>query len=501
MKLSAAIDQDPVNRLLYAPIWAAADLGQPLPPSAHAVSMALPLWDHVVGYEEKTPAVMEKLLTGYPRFVIHPLVRAVARELAGEKPCLPFPSRDVAERCLEFLARNNTAGQLVSVRGICGVATDQAGFDLLKAFWQHTGLIVSTRQAEAFLAARPEAADSEAVRASLRRQLAGFYGCGADDVFLTPTGMAAQYAALRVVLARSPGHRTVQLGFPYVDTYKLQQKMGTGGILLHRIDQLEMDLAKILSGEPIAACFGEIPGNPLLGSCDLRRISPLLRDRAIPIPMVADDVVATPANVDLSPYVDLIATSLTKFIVGTGEAMGGAVICNPRSPMAAELKALLQAQHEELLWGDDAAVLEKQAHGFPERMRRHNESGLLIAERLRNHPAIERVWYPRWEFNEAYETVRRPAGGYGALITFLPKRAEATSPVIYDRLRFCKGPSLGTIFSLACPFTLLAHYTELPWAESCGVSRHLIRISVGLEDPEDLWNRLNEAINSAPTIA
>ena len=90
--------------------------------------------------------------------------------------------------------------------------------------------------------------------------------------------------------------------------------------------------------------------------------------------------------------------------------------------------------------------------------------------------------------------MRRPSGGWGALITFLPKNADANSPRIYDRLAVCKGPSLGTVFTLACPFTLLAHYTELEWAESCGVSRYLIRISVGLEDPEDLWSRLQAAL-------
>jgi cystathionine gamma-synthase len=81
------------------------------------------------------------------------------------------------------------------------------------------------------------------------------------------------------------------------------------------------------------------------------------------------------------------------------------------------------------------------------------------------------------------------------LITFLPKNAEKNSPVIYDRLPFCKGPSLGTIFTLACPFTLLAHYTELDWAESCGVSRYLIRISVGLEEAEGLWQGLDRALS------
>jgi len=59
-----------------------------------------------------------------------------------------------------------------------------------------------------------------------------------------------------------------------------------------------------------------------------------------------------------------------------------------------------------------------------------------------------------------------------------------------------KGPSLGTVFTLACPYTLLAHFNELEWAESCGVSRYLIRLSVGLEDPEELWRRLDSALRS-----
>jgi cystathionine gamma-synthase len=121
---------------------------------------------------------------------------------------------------------------------------------------------------------------------------------------------------------------------------------------------------------------------------------------------------------------------------------------------------------------------------------------LLIAEKLRAHPNVEKVWYPKWEFSEAYEAVRKPQGGWGSLVTFLPKNAPVASPRVYDAMQVCKGPSLGTIFTLACPFTLLAHYTELDWAEACGVSRHLIRLSVGLEDPDELWSRLDAALNA-----
>jgi cystathionine gamma-synthase len=479
--------------LCQQPVWRADELGQPIPASPHAVSVALPRWQDVVGYEEKRPEVINALASGYPRFFIHKQVQELARQIGDGRSCLPFPSLRAARLCAQFIER--TSGEQAKVlasRGLHGVVTGDAGTAAMRAFWQHTGLIVSTRQAEAFLAGRAAPSDDAAIRQSLRRQLAALYDCAEDDVFLAPTGMAAEFAALQAVMQRTPGRPTAQLGFPYVDTLKLQQKLGHGGILLHHLENIDRELQALLRKEPLAACFCEIPGNPLLGSADVRCITPILREHRVPL--VVDDVVATPANVDLSGCADLVATSLTKFIVGTGDAMGGALICNPRSPLYHELKPIISEQHEELLWGEDAVVLDRQARGFPERMRRHNQSGLLLAERLRRHPAVERVWYPKWEFSEAYEAVRRPNGGWGALITFLPRNGETRSAGIYDRLAFSKGPSLGTVFTLACPFTLLAHYTELDWAESCGVSRYLIRISVGLEDPEDLWQRLEEAL-------
>lgn len=479
--------------LFQQPVWQPEELGRPIPDSIHAVSVALPRWQDVVGYEEKQSDVLNRLEGGYPRFVIHPLVESIGRQLGQGRPCLPFPSERIALEAAEFLQqRSETPASCVAKRGLAGVVTNDAGYAALRAFWQHAGWIVSSRQAADWLEGRNDAPEAPALRPSLRRQLAAFYDCAEADVFLTPTGMAAQFAALHAVMRRTPRQTTAQLGFPYVDTLKLQQKVGQGATLLHDLDRIESDLRALLDRQRLAACFCEIPGNPLLGSADLRRITPILRERGVPL--VADDVVATPFNVDLSAHADLIATSLTKYLAGTGDVMGGAVICNPRSPYAAELKGHLEAQHEELLWGADAAVLDAQMRGFPERMQQHNANGLRIAERLRAHPAVEKVWYPKWEFSEVYDAVRRPEGGWGSLVTFLPRHAETASPRIYDRLACCKGPSLGTVFTLVCPFTLLAHYTELDWAESCGVSRYLLRLSVGLEDPEELWQRLERAL-------
>lgn len=119
-----------------------------------------------------------------------------------------------------------------------------------------------------------------------------------------------------------------------------------------------------------------------------------------------------------SPHAVSVALPRWEDVVGYEEkkpevvnALDGALICNPNSPFYPELKPIVSAQHEELLWGEDAVVLEAQARGFPERMKRHNQNGLRLAERPRRHPAVERIWYPKWEFSEAYEAVRRPGGG------------------------------------------------------------------------------------------
>ena len=96
-----------------------------------------------------------------------------------------------------------------------------------------------------------------------------------------------------------------------------------------------------------------------------------------------------------------------------------------------------------------------------------------------------------------YERIRRHGGGYGSLLSFLPATPATMAPRIYDALDVSKGPSLGTDFTLACPYTLIAHYRELDWAETHGVSRWLLRVSVGLEDFDDLQARFSLALSRA----
>jgi cystathionine gamma-synthase len=485
-----------LRNLIENPVCTASELGLPIPDTVHAVSVALPLWEHVVGYEEGDPSIVSRMRTGYPRFLVHDLVKEVAARMAGNRPCLPFPSRAVAERCRQFISDQcGASSDLVSDAELFGVATSENGSDALKAFWQHSGLIVSTRQAEAHLEGRSvSAGDAQELRSSIRDQVAEFYNCATDDVFLYPTGMAAIYRILLSCIQRRSGQPTIQFGFPYVDTLKVQEKLGDGSSFFPEIDEgVYEKLSQSLASAGCNACYCEIPGNPLLSCPDMSRLVPILRENNVPL--IIDDVIATPVNVDVSDYADVVVTSLTKYFAGSGDVMAGAVICNPRSAYYDDLKSRLADGHEDLLWIDDAAVLNAQISSLPERMRLHNNAGLYVAERLRKHPAIKHVWYPRWECNDAYEQVRRPDGGWGSLLSFIPEDAETVSPALYDALPLCKGPSLGTSFTLVCPFTLMAHFNELEWAESCGVSRYLIRMSVGTENPQVLWQRIEEALS------
>jgi cystathionine gamma-synthase len=114
-----------------------------------------------------------------------------------------------------------------------------------------------------------------------------------------------------------------------------------------------------------------------------------------------------------------------------------------------------------------------------------------LVEFLGSHPLVKQVCYAQRDGGVGYESIRRDGGGYGGLFSFVLKDAEKVSPGYFDRLKVSKGPSLGTNFTLACPYTLLAHYDELEWAESCGVDRFLIRVSAGLEPVSDLVGRFD----------
>jgi cystathionine gamma-synthase len=472
------------------PLCRAEDLGAPIPGSTHAVSVCLPTWADVIGYEEKEERVLSRMRTGYPRFFLHPLVRELQSFLrsthAGPgEDLLPFPDESSARECADFCGG---PARVVDAGGGVWVALFPAGL-LARAlgYWQHAGRILSSRAAESRLREGcVQPSDPDLLRRFTER-LAGWSGAPSGLITLHPSGMAAIFTAFRAVTARRPGCRTVMFGFPYTDTLKILEKFGCGVEFFPRGDEADLEsLSRLLRCETLAAVFCEFPGNPLLRVPDLPALHRLAS--AAGVPVVVDDTIGTAVNVDVLPHADLVATSLTKAVSGEGDVMAGALTANPRGLFAAAAPA------GPGLDAADLRVLEANSRDFPERTRASNETALALARYLAAHPAVDCVHYPGLAPEPAYDALRKPGGGYGALLSFLPRDPATNAPRIFEKIALSRGISLGTTYTLICPYVQLAHYRELDWARSCGIDSHLLRVAVGTEPWPDLRERFAAAL-------
>ena len=490
----------PDVELWSQPRWRAEDLGLPLPPSPHAVSVCLPQWQDVVDYEEKRPRVITRLQAGYPRFVVPPFAvrffdRCRERLARPGERCLAYPSERAARRCAASILRWSGATARVvpwPEGGAFVVCYPEGVHDSAQKYWRHTGDGISSRCAEALLAdgLEPDAAEA---RRRTRAKIAALVNVPLDHVFLFSSGMAAIYTVHRALEARRPGARCAQFGFPYVDTLKILQDVGAGAAFFPHghADDLAA-LAGLAATEPLAGVFCEFPSNPLLNTPDVAALAAAVRPHGAPL--VVDETIASYANANVVPGADIVVSSLTKFFTGRGDVMAGAAVVNPAGPFAAELLRGVQAEYEDVVWGGDALLVDRYSDDFPDRMRQVNATTAALCDELAAHPAVAEVYYPGRRDRARYDAYRFPGGGYSGLFSLVLKDAARASAPFFDRLAINKGPNLGTTFSLCCPFTLLAHYDELDWAERCGVSRHLIRFSIGLEPLDDLRQRLRSAL-------
>lgn len=470
------------------PLCRPENLGRPIPASPHAVSVCLPTWADIIGYEEKEPRVLATLRTGYPRFFFHPLINEVRSALAAqpESDVLPFANEAAATQCAAL-----ASGQAACVDGLWAAYFPPENLPVARAFWQHAGRILSSRAAEDWLASRRLAAPDPALEQTLRDRLASWSGAPATNISLHPSGMAAIFTAFAAVTARRPGRRTVMFGFPYTDTLKILSRFGAGVEFFPRGDAADLArLATLLEQEEIAGLFCEFPSNPLLRTPDLPALHNLARQHGMPV--IVDDTIGTFFNVDVLPQVDFVASSLTKAISGEGDVMAGALTVNPEGLFAHQLPATSPGG----IYARDLAVLERNSRDFPQRMGLANTTARELARFLQAHPAIEQVWYPGLDPSPVYEKLRKPDGGYGAVLSFLPHQAGENTPRIFENLQVNHGISIGTKYSLVCPYVQLAHYHELGWARQCGIDPHLLRVAVGTETWDDLKARFTSALEA-----
>ena len=482
------------------PAWQEQDLGMPLPDSAHACSVCLPTWSSVIGYEEGREKVIKRLRVGYPRFFKHPTVERLfdrARtEVAGDsEDLIVLPTRTSVQRAHRWVElRAETAVRITSFHGLQALVVPAKAKPDADLYWRYSGEVISSRQAQDFADGNMREGSKSHL---ISRALSKFTGAPAENSFVFASGMAATTAVLRALPGLLEGRKTLQIGFPYVDCLKVQEHFGHGVVYLNDATGESFDeaLQRIRQGE-FAGVFTEIPSNPLLSTVDLAQVSKACATGATPL--ILDDSASGPFNVDSLRFADVVTTSLTKWISGVGDVMAGMATVREDSSFAAVFKEFLSTDSVETapLYIADAEVLLSNLNGYSKRMETVNVNGQALANWLSEHPAIAQVWYPSLVNREHYDTIKRANGGYGGLLSFTLKAPKKT-PKVYDSLRLSKGPSFGTPFTMVCPYTMLAHYHELDWAEACGVPSHLLRVSCGLESTESLIDVFSEALASA----
>lgn len=318
-----------------------------------------------------------------------------------------------------------------------------------------------------------------------------------SDVYLYPTGMAAIFNAHQALMgiSKTP-KKSVCFGFPYVDTLNILRKFGPGCFFLGFGDDESLDdmEQKLESGEmDILGLFCECPSNPLLKTPNLKRIRALADKYHFAV--VVDETVGNLLNISVLQYADMVVSSLTKVFSGDSNVMGGSLILNPSSSQYLELKAYFNDNFEDTYWAEDALYLERNSRDFEIRSKKINHNAAAVVELLQASPLIRDVFYPSIsDTKKYYDELKAPEGGYGGLISLVFHKPEHAI-TFFDAIQLHKGPSLGTNFSLACPYAVLAHYQELDEVEKWGVDRNLIRISVGLEDQTELLDILQAGLD------
>ena len=325
-------------------------------------------------------------------------------------------------------------------------------------------------------------------------------GLTSEDVYLFPTGMSSIFNTHRTLLASAAEPRkSICFGFPYIDTLKILQKWGPGCLFYGHGDEADLkDLERRLQkGERYLALFTEFPSNPLLRSPNLFRIRQLASKYDFAV--IVDETVSNFINIDTLSDADVVVSSLTKIFSGDCNVMGGSCTLNPSSPYYRRLKDIMSVEYEDNYWAEDAVFMERNSRDFTSRIERININAEAVASALLAHkPAlVKNVYYPSHSPDRAnYDAHRNPSGGYGGLLSVtFQHTAQAVS--FFDLLEIAKGPSLGTNFTLACPYTILAHYGELEWAGSVGVERDLVRVSIGLEETDELVGIFERALKVA----
>lgn len=237
----------------------------------------------------------------------------------------------------------------------------------------------------------------------------------------------------------------------------------------------------------------ETPANPLLQLVDVRAVAAISRSKGITL--VADNTFASPYfQRPLTQGADIIVHSTTKYINGHSDVIGGAVVTS--DPQLHEAIRFYQNAVGAVPGPQDCYLSLRGLKTLEIRMQKHARNAQCVAEFLSKHPKIAETIYPGLPSHPQHELACRQMDGFGAIVTFrLPGGAAQVAAFIKQTKVFLFAESLGGVESLVCHPASMSHAVLTPQErEQIGISDGLLRLSIGIEDPQDLLEDLAQAL-------
>ena len=310
--------------------------------------------------------------------------------------------------------------------------------------------------------------------------------------FVFSSGLAAQSAVLELL---RPGDHIIAFDDLYGGTFRLLEeiKTKTSGLEISYVDYNKIDLKNVIR-KNTKLIWIETPTNPLLKITDLKKISEIAKKHKILT--ICDNTFSSPINQKPLDFgIDIVNHSTTKYINGHSDVIGGALIIGKNKPLADKI-AFIQNSVGAVPSPFDCFLVLRAIKTLSLRMERHNMNGMKIAKFLSSHKKISHVVYPGLTSHPQNRIAKKQMSGFGAVITFFHKGNLKEIKKFMQKLEiFTIAESLGGVESLIESPALMTHaYVNTKKGQLTPIANNLIRISVGIENFEDLIKDLKQAL-------
>lgn len=326
-------------------------------------------------------------------------------------------------------------------------------------------------------------------RAALERNIAALENARFGYAFAS--GMSAIDAVLKLVKS---GDHVILGDNTYGGTYRLFSKiLANYGVEFDLADTSEVANLESSFKPNTKMVFVETPTNPVMTVTDLKAVSDLAHTRGAKV--VCD-------NTFLSPYfqnpidfgVDIVVHSTTKYLNGHSDSIGGFVALNDETD--AEWIKFVQNSVGAILSPFDSFLVLRGTKTLAVRMEAHDKNGRVVANFLAEHPGVKTVYYPGLVSHPQHELAKRQQRGFGGMVAFETGSLDNAKKVL-EGVKLCTlGESLGGVESLIShPATMTHASVPMETRDKLGITDGLVRVSVGIEDVEDIIEDLDQALS------